>query len=157
MIISHKKQIFAVLFIGLLFVLIYFAPKKTSTQPVAEEVAHDESLHEAVELVTSGTDPMKGIMQLRGIAEKNPDNAEAQFYLGVFSIQSGQFDKAIERLEIVKKLTPDNYESIFYLGLSYKEVGDTQKAVENLESYMNSGDEKFKKDAENILLILKTE
>ena len=47
--------------------------------------------------------PMQGILAVREIADKNPDNLYAQMILGLGGIQSGQYDKAVERfLNVVK-------------------------------------------------------
>ena len=46
------------------------------------------------------TTPMQGIMLLREVVEKNP-GANAQFNLGILSVRSGQYDKALERFSKV--------------------------------------------------------
>src|SRR5690606_20055438 len=44
---------------------------------------------------------MEGVMLLREITEKDPDNITANLILGQQGIVSGQFDKAISRFETV--------------------------------------------------------
>ena len=41
---------------------------------------------------------MQGIMMLREVLEEDPKNELALFNMGMLSIQSGQYDKAVERL-----------------------------------------------------------
>ena len=42
---------------------------------------------------------MKGILQLRSLSEKYPENADLHWNMGLFSIQSGQYEKAVTRFE----------------------------------------------------------
>ena len=44
-------------------------------------------------------EPMLGVAKLKEVVAANPDNAEAQLTLGNMAIQSGQYDKAIERID----------------------------------------------------------
>ena len=88
-----------------------------------------------------GNDPMKGILRLRELVEENPDNLEAQYNLGLLSIQSGQFDRAVERFLVVTKLDPENVEGYFYLGVSYLETGENDKAKESFSKVMKQGND----------------
>jgi len=74
--------------------------------------------------------PMEGILKIRAIAEKNPNNVFAQFMLGFGGMVSGQNDKAIERFLKVIQLDPKNSEAIFLLAELYERGGDKKKAVE---------------------------
>jgi tetratricopeptide (TPR) repeat protein len=73
--------------------------------------------------------PMEGILPVREIAQKNPDNLYAQMILGLGGKKSGQFDKAIERFSIVVKKQPENMEALFNLAECYEEKGDKASAV----------------------------
>ena len=46
----------------------------------------------------SGENPMEGILELRALADDTP-NLDAVMWLGRFSVQSGQLDKARERFD----------------------------------------------------------
>lgn len=90
---------------------------------------------EAVALV-NGPDPMRGIMMLRELAEEDPGNAEVQWHLGMFSAQSGQFDKAAERLRKVLELDEAGYQDAwFYLGHVYAALDSIDQALECLGTY----------------------
>ncbi len=78
--------------------------------------------------VEGTSNPMQGIQLLLQIVEEEPDNYQANLSLGLFSMKSGQFDKAIKRFEKVVKIQPDA-ESYFYLAEAYKNTGETQKAI----------------------------
>ncbi|MGI8951481.1 MAG: tetratricopeptide repeat protein [Chitinophagaceae bacterium] len=73
--------------------------------------------------------PMEGILTIRNIAEKNPDNLYAQMMLGLGGIKSGQYDKAIERFLIVVKKQPNNLEAIFHLAETYDRMNDKINAI----------------------------
>ncbi|MEM7659637.1 MAG: tetratricopeptide repeat protein [Bacteroidota bacterium] len=72
-----------------------------------------------VALVTSrrAENSMQGIMTLRKLLELNPDHLEASFQLGVFSLQTGQLEKAVQRFEKVLSLNPTYYAAQFQLAL----------------------------------------
>jgi predicted Zn-dependent protease len=75
---------------------------------------------------------MKGVFMLRDIATKNPKNLQAGITLGRMAIQSGQFDKAITRLDNLSKIYPENSEILYHLAEAYKSQGNTAKAKELL-------------------------
>lgn len=72
--------------------------------------------------------PMEGIMNIRKVAEKNPENLFAQFMLGYGGMISGQNDKAIERFKKVVALDPQNTEAIFLLAELYEREGNKKDA-----------------------------
>lgn len=74
--------------------------------------------------------PMEGILKIRAIADKDPNNVFAQFMLGFGGMVSGQTDKATERFLKVIQLDPKNSEAIFLLAELYERSGDKKKAVE---------------------------
>lgn len=77
-----------------------------------------------------GESPMQGILSLVELSKKYPDRPEVFIHLGRFSIQTGQWDKAQERLEIAYKLDPENKETICLLSSVYKQIGDVDKSAE---------------------------
>jgi tetratricopeptide (TPR) repeat protein len=96
--------------------------------------------------------PMSGVSILREMVAKNPNHIPANLLLGRLSIQSGQWDKAVSRLEHVLELEPQNREAMYFLGEAYKGKGDKEKAVQTfrkLEKIVNSPD--FTKDIENYI------
>ncbi len=89
----------------------------------------------------TGNNPMVGILKLRELAEEDPGSVEAQYNLGLLSIQSGQFEKAIDRFIKVTELDPTNAEGYFYLGVSYLEMGNDKKAKENFSYVAKEGND----------------
>lgn len=76
----------------------------------------------AMTLVTT-ENPMSGIQVLREIVATDPVNREALINLGLLSIQSGQFNRAVERFEKLIDMDSSDYESKLYLGVSFLETG----------------------------------
>lgn len=143
MIFKNKKQIFAALFAVAIFVLILFAPNKqknSSSELSATEVdSKPLSLEEAVNLVSSGTDPMNGIFRIREIAENNHENIEAQAYLMVFSLQSGQFEKAENRFSHLMEHELTNEQLQKVIEILEKTISSTQdkRMIDEIERYIN--------------------
>ena len=73
--------------------------------------------------------PMQGITLIREVVERDPDNMFAQLMLGLGGMESGQFDKAIERLSKVVAKQPKNLEAILTLAEAYERSGDKKNAV----------------------------
>jgi tetratricopeptide (TPR) repeat protein len=72
---------------------------------------------------------MKGIQLLLSVVRKDSNNMKAQMMLGVGGYVSGQYDKAIERLQKVITVQPDNLEAIAFLADAYSARGDKQEAI----------------------------
>jgi tetratricopeptide (TPR) repeat protein len=77
----------------------------------------------------SGTaNPMQGIQLLLEVVKEDPKNVKANTNLGLFSMRSGQFDKAIIRFKTVIEQKPDP-EAWFYLATSYENLGQNKDAI----------------------------
>ncbi len=81
-----------------------------------------------VAYVTGTGNPMAGITLLLDVVETDPQNVDANKALGLFSLQSQQFDKAIDRFKTVVEQKPDA-ESYFYLATGYEKIGLTAEAI----------------------------
>lgn len=91
----------------------------------------------------SGSNPMRGITMLKKIAEENPENFDAQFNLGIFSMQSGQFDKAAERFSKSEKIAPENYEVKLFLADALIQLNREKEAIRELLAVKQSAKEEF--------------
>ena len=78
-------------------------------------------------------EPMRGVQILLALTKEKPDDVAANMQLGKMSIESGQFDKAIGRLETVLKVEPENKEATYFLAQAYEGTGNKQKAIALLE------------------------
>ena len=93
----------------------------------------DAKINMAVAYLEGQTEPMKGVMLLREITDKDPDNITANLILGKYGIVSGQFDKAVQRLQKVLSVDSLNMDAYLYLAEAYEGMGDKAKAIEALE------------------------
>lgn len=78
--------------------------------------------------------PMQGIAMLLEVVAKEPKNVKANMNLGLFSIKSGQFDKAIPRFNTVIAAAPTP-EAYFYLGTALENLGRNKEAM---NAYLSS-------------------
>ncbi len=81
-------------------------------------------------LSESLTNPMEGIQMLRQVVLEDPKHEVAQTNLALLDIKSGQFDKAIARLDTVLKINPKNIIVLTYLGDVYLRTGNKAKALD---------------------------
>jgi Tfp pilus assembly protein PilF len=72
---------------------------------------------------------MQGIQQLLEVTRRDSTNMYAQFMLGLGGIESGQFDKAIDRLTNVVRHEPSNFEAVILLAGAFEQKGDKANAV----------------------------
>jgi cytochrome c-type biogenesis protein CcmH/NrfG len=107
--------------------------------------------------VQGSQEPMKGITMLRQLADSLPDNVPVLLALGRLSIQSGQYDKAKERLQKVLQLAPQNTEAIYFLAITEAELGHSAEAIRLFElCKMLVGNEEFNKEIDEIIKNLKS-
>lgn len=86
--------------------------------------------------------PMQGIFMIKSVLEQEPKNKLALKYLGIFSIRSGQLDKAVERLEVLKNVDPQDFEARLMLGTALSELGRNEEAKQELMEIVNGTDRK---------------
>lgn len=90
----------------------------------------DEKVNAILAELNNGAPPMQTVMKLRDLADKEPNNVEAQYHLGLFSWQTGQQDKAIGRFKRVTELNPTGYPDAYaYLAQGYAAFDSTEKAI----------------------------
>lgn len=74
--------------------------------------------------------PMKGILMLVELNKQFPDNVPVLAQLGRLAIKTGQFDKAVERLEKALSLEPENQTANCLIIKAYEGLGNEAKAAE---------------------------
>lgn len=115
---------------------------KASTASVVPEMSErtsavrstDQRVAEAAALVQSAN-PMAGITALRAILQEDSNNVEAHWQLGLFSVQSGQMDKAVARFEKVTALEPTRAEAWLELAKARMAMGNVPAATEAINKY----------------------
>ncbi|HVT83931.1 MAG TPA: tetratricopeptide repeat protein [Chitinophagaceae bacterium] len=73
--------------------------------------------------------PMEGIMKIKSVLDKDSTNVYALMTMAKGSLMSGQYDKAIDRLESVNRIQPDNLEAIMILADTYERMNDKKSAI----------------------------
>ncbi|MBK5285013.1 MAG: tetratricopeptide repeat protein [Bacteroidia bacterium] len=101
---------------------------------------------------TETSSPMQGIMLLRDVVAKYPDNAKAQFNLGLLSIRSQQYDKAIERFKKVLELNSAQPEANYFLGFAYMNKQDNVSALRYFNRYIETGKDVQLRDEANVYI-----
>ena len=74
--------------------------------------------------------PMAGILKVKEVVDKNPQNAYGQFILGLGGKKSGQYPKAIDRFLAVLKLEPGNWYAMMNLAECYELTDQKGLAIE---------------------------
>ncbi len=153
---KHQGQLITIAGVLVIGAIILAMPNKGSEVTVVEasEIEGvDSKIKIAVEIITSGKGaPMKGIALLKEVLEEDENNTEALYYLGVFSIQSGQFDKGIGRFVTILKLEPDNQEARLLLSRCLIGNSQPEEARIELDEIMQSGASKEIKEGANELI-----
>mgnify|MGYP000297745364 CR=1 FL=1 len=128
--------------LSFLYFLPVTPPENSGLKPEAnteatsddDALSPDEKVEVALQKLQSGElPPMQAILQIRAVADEHPENVKANFTLGVMSIQTGQYDKAIGRFEKVLEQEPENSEAHRLMATAALQLGDTTHAVEHLE------------------------
>jgi tetratricopeptide (TPR) repeat protein len=73
--------------------------------------------------------PMEGILKIREVVEKDSTNLYAQMMLVKGSLISGQYDKAISRLETMDRVKPGDLEIMLLLGEVFERAGEKANAI----------------------------
>lgn len=89
----------------------------------------DYKINHALVLVDYPSEgPMEGILKLRELNEKNPDNVSVLNQLARLAIRTSQWDKAIARLSRVLTIDSNNNTAICLIAQAYQGKGDFPSA-----------------------------
>ena len=124
---AFQKQIFILLLGVVMIITLYSFPKYVVGENNLNTTEPIENVENALKLIESNN-PMEGVFMLRKILEKEPKNKEALFNLGVLSIQSKQYDKAIERFNQLLIIDSLDKRAYLHLGISNFELGNEEEA-----------------------------
>jgi tetratricopeptide (TPR) repeat protein len=101
---------------------------------------------------TATQTPMQGIMMLREVIAKEPDYEPALFSLGILSIRSNQFGKAVDRFKQILKNNPSNSKAALNLGYCLAELDRKEEATQILEKVLKNSQDPQEKAAANDIL-----
>ena len=117
-------------------ILVYFVfqlpTSVLETTNAQENINKTNSIESALELL-EGNNPMEGVFMLREILEKEPKNTQALYYLGVLSIQTAQYENAINRFNQIIAIDSSDKKAYLQLGISnyYLEKYNTADSMFN--------------------------
>ena len=94
---------------------------------------------------------MQGIFMLREMVEKNPKNTDALYYLGILSIQTGQYENAIERFNQIISIDSSDKRAYLQLGISNYLLGNVDRADSLFNIVKSANDELLTKEIEDFL------
>ena len=121
-------------------IMLYQLPTSViDNSEVENNVNENLSIDRAIELV-EGENPMEGIFMLRDIIEREPENVDALYYLGVLSLKTSQYEKASQRFNQI--ITIDSSDKRAYLQLGFSSYYLVKyKAADSLFNFIvESGD-----------------
>ena len=116
---ATQIQLILLLFGLIIIYLLFQLPTSVmEIEKVEEKVNQTTSISRAMDLIR-GENPMEGIFMLREILEKDPKNKEALYNLGVLSIQTAQYQNAVNRFNQIIAIDSSDKKSIFAVRISH--------------------------------------
>ena len=154
-----KRSPFIAIVLGLVLALyIYTSSVRPKRPSIKKESSLTEQIQEALSNIQNAENPqsqMKGILQMRSLSEKHPESADLQWNMGLFSMQSGQFEKATVRFKKVITLDAQRLDAYMQLAVSYLALQDTSAAANVLSSLIDKSEGDTQRNAEAMLEKLK--
>ena len=134
-----RSGILAITLVGIIMSMVLVFPnvsKEFSDKNINQNIL-DTKVRSAVKMIESGEgNPMEAIFALREVVEVDSNHRDAQFYLGQFSIMSGQWNKAIDRFKKVLRINSSDEYAIESLAIARFQKGEKNGAVEDLKNYL---------------------
>ena len=116
---ATQIQLILLLFGFIIIYLLFQLPTSVmEIEKVEEKVNQTTSISRAMDLIR-GENPMEGIFMLREILEKDPKNKEALYNLGVLSIQTAQYQNAVNRFNQIIAIDSSDKRAYLQLGISH--------------------------------------
>ena len=154
-----KRSPFIAIVLGLVLALFIYTQSTRPKRPtIKNEISISDQIQEALSNIQNADNAqsqMKGILQMRSLSEKYPENADLQWNMGLFSIQSGQYEKAVARFEKVINIDAQRLDAYMQLAISYLALKDTSAATGVLISLIDKSEGDTQKKAEVMLEKLK--
>jgi len=133
---------------------LYTSSVKPSRKVKNVQLSLTEQIAQALSDIQNGESPedqMKGILKMRALAESNPENADLQAQMGLFSMQTGQYEKAVARFEKVISLDDKRVNAYMQLAVSYSALQDTSNAKNVLRTLIEKSEGELQNSAKVML------
>ena len=126
-------------------------PKEAQTRTQGLE----GKINRGIALVDNGENPMEGIQLLLSVVKENPKNQKALYHLGLFSMRSQQYEKAVGRFETILSVEEkQEFEEVPYLlAVTFANLGENEKAKELLTN-LRVEDEELQHAIDELMLNL---
>jgi len=160
----NKGQLIAIAVALVVTVIIYLGsrtPDESATaveqdvieEPVATSSELDDKVNQAVQIIQTGSaPPMQAVALLREVVAADSNHISANYWLGEFSMMSGQYDKAVIRFNKLCSFEPDNAEFCVKLARAYQGAGQTEDGIAVLNQFLSTHpDEKIKEQLGAVL------
>jgi Flp pilus assembly protein TadD len=143
----------------ILTICIYISSVRTKISSQSVMVTNvAEKIQNAFSNIENSDSPeaqMKGILQMRSLSQEYPENIDLQWSMGIFSMQSGQFKKAVERFKNVLNIDSNRQDANMQLAICYKNLQDTINARLVLEALIVESEGDLKSKAQSMFDKLK--
>jgi lipopolysaccharide biosynthesis regulator YciM len=136
---------------------VYLADRTPAETPQTEEVTEqqteqpteaessmsdadlDAKVDEAVEIIQSQSQPpMVAIQLLREVIAADSNHIGANYWLGEFSVMSGQYDRAIPRYRNILRQQPANVDVCIKLARAYAATGQLEMGTAVINKFIAS-------------------
>ena len=117
-----KRSPFIAIILGFVLALyIYTSSVRPKRPSIKKELSITEQIQSALSNIQDADNPQsqRKVFEMRSLSEKYPENADLQWNMGLFSIQSGQYEKAIARFEKVINIDAQRLDAYMQLAVSY--------------------------------------
>ena len=137
---AYQIQLILVLSGLIIIYLLFKLPTSVmEIEKVEEKVNQTTSISTAMDLIR-GENPMEGIFMLREILEKDPKNKEALYNLGVLSIQTAQYQNAVNRFNQIIAIDSSDKRAYLQLGISHYYLENFNLSDSIFKKIKESGD-----------------
>ena len=137
---AYQIQLILVLSGLIIIYLLFKLPTSVmEIEKVEEKVNQTTSISKAMDLIR-GENPMEGIFMLREILEKDPKNKEALYNLGVLSIQTAQYQNAVNRFNQIIAIDSSDKRAYLQLGISHYYLENFNLSDSIFKKIKESGD-----------------
>ena len=107
----------------------------------------DQEVIDAVEIIQNGGAPMAGIQKLLRVIEKDPNHLGALRQLGFMSMQTGQYEKAVNRFSTIVEVNPEEAMAYYMLAQAYEGLNDKDEAITAYNKYVELEEDETKIEA----------
>ena len=128
----------AIALVALIVVLPKTVPFDGNNQEVTVEGGEETiemQIAEGISSVLQSEAPMQGIMMLRQVLNDEPGNVKANLALAVFSVVSGQYEKAFDRFQLVLGAEQKDEGAAKFLAQVYAREGKIDMIIGPMTEY----------------------